>query len=54
MMTPPCKSCTDRHIGCHGQCSKYLEFRADCDKANENRRRYNSAHFTVYKHKRRA
>ena len=22
-MTPPCKDCTSRHIGCHGGCEAY-------------------------------
>lgn len=25
--TSPCYHCPDRHIGCHGQCEKYIEFR---------------------------
>lgn len=24
---PPCKDCTDRAIGCHPNCSKYLEWK---------------------------
>lgn len=31
-MNAPCKDCGDRKIGCHGQCKKYLEYRAWCDK----------------------
>ena len=25
-MTPPCKDCPDRFVGCHGVCEKYLRF----------------------------
>ena len=25
----PCLNCEDRHAGCHGQCSKYIEWKAD-------------------------
>lgn len=25
MVTFPCKSCTERHSGCHANCEKYLE-----------------------------
>lgn len=28
----PCCSCTDRHVSCHSDCEKYLEWRKDYDK----------------------
>ncbi len=28
-MTPPCKNCTDRKVGCHGDCERYKQFKAD-------------------------
>lgn len=24
-----CIGCTDRHVGCHGECSRYLEWKRD-------------------------
>lgn len=30
-----CKGCKDRHIGCHGDCKKYAEFRRKTEKANK-------------------
>ncbi len=24
----PCKGCTDRHVGCHGECIKYKVFQS--------------------------
>lgn len=32
-MNSPCMGCQDRICGCHGSCTKYLEFRAKCDAA---------------------
>ena len=29
----PCKDCKDRHIGCHGKCEKYLEYKKELQKA---------------------
>ena len=29
----PCRDCQDRHIGCHGTCTRYLMFKAVTDKA---------------------
>lgn len=28
-MTPPCKECTDRELGCHGRCERYAAFREE-------------------------
>lgn len=38
-MMPPCKDCTERVLGCHGQCSKYLTYKTQLDACNANRRR---------------
>ena len=27
----PCMNCEDRHVGCHSECEKYKQFRADID-----------------------
>lgn len=26
MVTNSCKDCTERHVGCHSDCEKYLKF----------------------------
>ena len=31
----PCKNCTDREIGCHSSCMKYIHYREDIDKERE-------------------
>ena len=30
-MKTPCENCTERVVGCHGKCEKYLAYRADID-----------------------
>lgn len=32
-MTPPCKGCKDRAVGCHGSCARYRQFKADLEAA---------------------
>lgn len=27
MLRAPCKDCPDRHLGCHGTCEKYQEYK---------------------------
>lgn len=34
LLVVPCKECKSRQIGCHGQCEKYLNFRAKADAIN--------------------
>lgn len=31
-MNPPCKDCSNRAVGCHSNCGRYLVFRSWCDK----------------------
>lgn len=31
-MICPCKGCTDREIGCHSKCSKYIEWKTELDR----------------------
>lgn len=31
----PCKGCNDRKVGCHSNCKKYEEFRAEVDRVHE-------------------
>lgn len=30
-MIAPCKDCAERYVGCHAFCSRYADFRAECD-----------------------
>ena len=34
-ITPPCYNCTERHVGCHGSCDGFKQYKAEVDKANE-------------------
>ena len=27
--TVPCKDCSERHVGCHGYCERYFEFKKE-------------------------
>lgn len=31
----PCKDCTDRHVGCHSECPKYIAAKEDNDEKKE-------------------
>lgn len=31
----PCRDCKDRHVGCHGECERYREFKARLAEINE-------------------
>ena len=33
--TPPCKDCTDREIGCHSNCEKYIEWKNEHNRKRE-------------------
>lgn len=33
----PCYMCENRHIGCHGSCSRYAEFRKICEERSAQR-----------------
>lgn len=28
-MTPPCKGCEDRAVGCHSSCERYKQYKAE-------------------------
>lgn len=30
----PCKGCQDRYVGCHSECDKYKEWRAEYDRVH--------------------
>lgn len=34
-MNAPCKDCSDRQVGCHSACEKYLDFRKEVDEINK-------------------
>ena len=48
----PCiKSCPDRHPGCHDNCSRYQEWKAERDRLKKQRsiyRKQESYHFSFY------
>ena len=31
-MTPPCNNCSDRYIGCHGSCERYIAYKSERDR----------------------
>ena len=31
-----CKTCTERYVGCHSDCSKYIESKAQYEEAKQN------------------
>ena len=33
----PCLNCEERHDGCHSKCERYLSYRAELDRINEER-----------------
>lgn len=40
----PCKDCSDRHVGCHGDCEKYKAYRSDLESKHEHEKQENSYH----------
>lgn len=50
-MKNPCKGCTERKMGCHIICQKYIAWRKERDKANEASRRYNEIFGLMKKNK---
>lgn len=39
MIVTVCRRCTERHIGCHGTCERYLEQRAEMDRIRAEQRK---------------
>ena len=37
---PPCKDCKDRHTACHGHCTKYADWKAECQRTKALEREY--------------
>lgn len=40
MLKPPCKDCTDRKVGCHSICEKYLVYDEERKRINSERAKY--------------
>ena len=34
-----CKDCPNREVGCHSKCKRYKDFKAECEKKSEARRK---------------
>lgn len=34
-MNAPCRDCTERHLGCHSNCSRYESYKKDIEKTKE-------------------
>lgn len=39
MIVTVCRRCTERHVGCHATCERYIEQRAELDRIREQRRK---------------
>ena len=39
-LTPPCKDCQDRQIGCHGKCDRYEKYWRQQQRKREERQIY--------------
>ena len=39
MPKAPCLGCTDRYVGCHSLCDKYIKFNHECELVREERKR---------------
>lgn len=45
MVNNGCFQCTERHIGCHSNCEKYLTYMEENEKIKQNRAEYNKRTF---------
>ena len=41
MKKTPCMGCSNRELGCHGNCEKYAEYRNECIDISRKRREHN-------------
>ena len=46
-----CRDCTERHIGCHGECSRYKEWKEEYQKQKEEADKLRKKSFIGYYHK---
>lgn len=51
MVTPPCKDCPDRHLGCHGTCVKYQEYKTKHEEELAENRQRMDAYIDLYSYK---
>lgn len=51
MVTAPCKGCQDRHLGCHGTCEKYQEYKKIHEEEAAADRRRTDAYVDLYGYK---
>lgn len=47
----PCKDCADRHIGCHGECEKYIKYKQEHAEMQTFIRRLDEERQAVYDYK---
>lgn len=40
LVNNPCKSCEERHVGCHAECEKYAKAKADTEDARQKKQLY--------------
>lgn len=40
----PCRNCSERYVGCHDECVKYLDFKQEIEIQNQRRREELSLH----------
>lgn len=45
MITPPCKGCEDRFVGCHSTCDRYKEYRVKINEGNTKMKADNEVRF---------
>ena len=50
-MKNPCKDCAERHVGCHGTCESYKDWKAENDakKAEQQKKRIEEYAFNSYR-----
>ena len=48
-MDCPCRNCNDRHVSCHSDCDKYIEWRTQLNAVNEQVRRARGAFYMCEK-----
>lgn len=47
----PCKDCTARHVGCHGDCDRYKEWKAAHDQQKEEQRKHKVQEYAFQNYK---
>lgn len=52
MAQAPCKDCKERELGCHSKCEKYLAFKLERDKEQEQIRKIKETNYMPPKKRR--